>query len=139
MVHPCILPVHIIGLAFLLRDGLATPYARGHLKAMKVLRGHMSALVGHIDRIERVITQELPKIIQANQAFQNAKTNSDRQNARIAHDKALNDAMNDLILDHTELYKQFSDNPQFKKWLADTLFNVAYSNPPGPPAVPTPE
>jgi type I restriction enzyme R subunit len=25
--------------------------------------------------------------------------------------------MTDLLADHTELFKQFSDNPSFKKWL----------------------
>ncbi len=29
-----------------------------------------------------------------------------------------------MLSDHTELFKQFSDNPGFKKWLADTIFNV---------------
>jgi squalene cyclase len=26
----------------------------------------------------------------------------------------------------TELFKQFSDNPDFKKWLADTIFAATY-------------
>jgi type I restriction enzyme R subunit len=29
-----------------------------------------------------------------------------------------------MLADHTELFKQFSDNPSFKKWLADTIFNA---------------
>ena len=28
--------------------------------------------------------------------------------------------------DHTELFKQFSDNPSFKKWLGDTIFGATY-------------
>jgi len=31
-----------------------------------------------------------------------------------------------LVADHTELFKQFSDNPSFRKWLADTVFAVTY-------------
>ncbi len=34
--------------------------------------------------------------------------------------------MIDLLADHTELFKQFSDNPSFKKWLGDTIFGVTY-------------
>jgi type I restriction enzyme R subunit len=34
--------------------------------------------------------------------------------------------MIDLLSDHTELFKQFSDNPSFKKWLGDTIFGVTY-------------
>ena len=30
------------------------------------------------------------------------------------------------LSDHTELFKQFSDNPSFKKWLSDTVFGVTY-------------
>jgi type I restriction enzyme R subunit len=52
--------------------------------------------------------------------------NSDKQNARIEHDKALQRVVIDLLADHTELFKQFSDNPSFKKWLGDTIFGVTY-------------
>jgi type I restriction enzyme R subunit len=54
---------------------------------------------------------------------------SDKQNARIEHDKALQRVLIELLSDHTELFKQFSDNTAFKKWLADTTFSVTY-NPP---------
>jgi len=32
----------------------------------------------------------------------------------------------DLLSDHTELFKQFCDNPGFKKWLSDTVFGATY-------------
>ena len=54
---------------------------------------------------------------------------SDKQNARIEHDKALQKVVVDLVTDHTELFKQFSDNPAFKKWLRDTIFLVTYKEP----------
>lgn len=34
--------------------------------------------------------------------------------------------MIDLLSDHIELFKQFSDNSSFKKWLGDTIFRVTY-------------
>ena len=34
--------------------------------------------------------------------------------------------MLDLLADHTELFKQFSDNSSFKKWLGDTIFGATY-------------
>ncbi|HLX64068.1 MAG TPA: DEAD/DEAH box helicase family protein [Planctomycetota bacterium] len=79
------------------------------------------------DRIEKFLSEELPKKVAANKEFQNAMTNSDEQNARIAHDKALNDAMDEVVMDHTELYKQYSDNPDFRKGLAETIFHLLYS------------
>ncbi|MCA1628576.1 MAG: hypothetical protein LC742_11525, partial [Acidobacteria bacterium] len=54
---------------------------------------------------------------------------SDKQNARLEHDKALQPVLIELLADHTELYKQFSDNPASKRWLADTIFTVTYDSP----------
>ena len=50
----------------------------------------------------------------------------DRNTACIEHDAALQRVMIDLLADHTELFKQFSDNPSFKKWLGDTIFGATY-------------
>jgi type I restriction enzyme, R subunit len=79
-----------------------------------------------VDEINRVITVEIPAKVAADAAYQNAKKNSDRQNARIEHDSALQRVMMELLADHTELFKQFSDNPGFKKWLSDTVFQSTY-------------
>jgi len=81
------------------------------------------------DKIRKVIAEDLPAKVGADKAYQNAIKNSDRQNARIEHDKALARVMTELLADHTELFKQFSDNPQFKKWLLDTVFNLTYDHP----------
>ena len=78
------------------------------------------------DKIERVIAEELPAKVAADRAYQNALANSDRQNARIEHDTALRRAMTDLLADHTELFKQFSDNDSFRKWLETRLFEQTY-------------
>jgi type I restriction enzyme R subunit len=34
--------------------------------------------------------------------------------------------MIELLTDHTQLFKQFSDNPSFKKWMSDTIFGATY-------------
>lgn len=78
------------------------------------------------DKIRQVIAEEIPAKVAANKAYQNAMKNSDKQNARIEHDKALQRVIIELLSDHTELFKQFSDNPAFKKWLADTIFSATY-------------
>jgi len=31
-----------------------------------------------------------------------------------------------VLKDDTELFKQFSDNDSFRKWLADTVFALTY-------------
>jgi type I restriction enzyme R subunit len=78
------------------------------------------------DKISKVITEEIPAKVAADKAYQNAMKNSDKQNARIEHDIALKKVLVGLLSDHTELFKQFSENPAFQKWLADTVFTATY-------------
>jgi len=78
------------------------------------------------DKIRKVITEEIPARVAQDRAYQNAQANSDKENARLEHDKALNRVVLELLADHTELFKQFSDNPQFKRWLTDRVFDVTY-------------
>jgi type I restriction enzyme R subunit len=79
------------------------------------------------DRVHTMITQEIPARVAADEAYQNAVANSDRQNARIEHDKALGRVMTALLKDDTELFKQFVDNESFRRWLTDTVFGLTYS------------
>jgi type I restriction enzyme R subunit len=76
--------------------------------------------------VRRLITEEIPARVSADGAYQNARENSDRDNARIEHDKALARVMTALLRDDTELFKQFSDNASFKRWLTDTIFSITY-------------
>ena len=78
------------------------------------------------DKIRTVIAEEIPAKVAADAAYRNAMKNNDRKTARIEHDAALQRVMIDLLADHTELFKQFSDNPSFKKWLGDTIFGATY-------------
>lgn len=81
------------------------------------------------DRVRRLISVDIPKRVSADRAYQNAKQNSDKQNARIEHDKALARVMTAVLKDDTELFKQFMDNESFKRWLTDTVFNATYDRP----------
>ncbi len=79
------------------------------------------------DRVRQIITEEIPAKVAADKAYQNAMKNSDRQNARIEHDKALKRVMTALLADDTELFKQFSDNEAFRKWLSEMVFDLTYN------------
>ena len=72
------------------------------------------------------ITQEIPQQVAADEAYQNAQRNDDPANARIELDKALGRVMISMMRDETQLFKQFSDNESFKKWLANAVFNATY-------------
>jgi type I site-specific restriction-modification system R (restriction) subunit len=78
------------------------------------------------DRVHQLITQVIPARVAADSAYRNAQRNSDKQNARIEHDKALVRVMTSVMKDDTELFKQFMDNEGFKRWLTDTVFDLTY-------------
>jgi len=78
------------------------------------------------DRVQRLISEDIPARVAADGAYQNAMKNNDKQNARIEHDKALSRVMTAVLKDDTELFKQFSDNESFKRWLSDSVFAVTY-------------
>ena len=79
------------------------------------------------DRVHKLITEDIPNRVAADKAYQNARQNSDKQNARIEHDKALARVMTAVLKDDTELFKQFMDNESFRRWLTDTVFGLTYS------------
>ena len=78
------------------------------------------------DRVHKLITEDIPNRVAADTAYQNAKKNSDKQNARIEHDKALARVMTAMLKDDTELFKQFRDNESFRRWMTDTVFGLTY-------------
>lgn len=78
------------------------------------------------DKIRKVITEEIPAKVASDEAYKNAIENSDKQNARIEHDRALQRVIVEMLNDHTELFKQFMDNTSFKKWLSNTIFHETY-------------
>ena len=79
------------------------------------------------DRVHRLIMEEIPARVAQDRKYRNAIRNSDRQNARIEHDKALGRVMSAILNDDTELFKQFCDNESFKRWLTDMVFAITYT------------
>lgn len=78
------------------------------------------------DRINRLIIEDIPRRVSADPAYKNAIRNSDKQNARIEHDKALTRVMTDVLNDDMELFKQFMDNESFRHWMAEMVFGLTY-------------
>jgi type I restriction enzyme R subunit len=78
------------------------------------------------DRIGRVVTEEIPAKVSADRAYRNAARNSDKENALIEHNKALQNAILDLSSDHNELLKKFYDDPDFRRWISEAVFSVTY-------------
>ena len=81
------------------------------------------------DRVRRLITEEIPAKVAGDTAYRNARENSDRQNARIEHDEALKRVMTAVLNDDMQLFKQFTDNEGFRRWLTDNVFGLTYAPP----------
>jgi type I restriction enzyme, R subunit len=77
------------------------------------------------DRVTRFLFEELPEKISANGRVQNALRNSDTQNARIEHDRAIDYELLGSLADHTDLYALYNTDRAFKAWLQERLFEAA--------------
>jgi type I restriction enzyme R subunit len=82
-----------------------------------------------IDRVRRLITEDIPARVAADSAYKNAQEHSDKQNARIEHDKALGRVIIAMMNDDTKLFKQFVDNEWFKRFVTDISFGLTYQQP----------
>ncbi|MDR1915627.1 MAG: type I restriction endonuclease subunit R, partial [Synergistaceae bacterium] len=78
------------------------------------------------DNVKRQIAQ-IPAMVSRDRTYQNAMRNADRQEARTESDRVLQSAILSIMSDNMELFKQFNDNPAFKKWLSDMVFTTTYN------------
>ena len=78
-----------------------------------------------VDNVRRQIL-EIRVMVSKDERYQNAMKNSDAQNARMESERALQQVIFAIMADNMELFKQFQDNPSFKKWLSDMVFNMTY-------------
>lgn len=77
------------------------------------------------DHLGRTI-KDLKEKIDADEAFTNAKASGqNEQTIRVAHENALKLAMLGLMKDHTQLYKLYANNADFKRALADALSRLS--------------
>ena len=66
-------------------------------------------------------------MVSKDKKYQNAMKNSDEQEARTESERALQKVIFAIMADNMELFKQFQDNPSFKKWLSNLVFNLTYN------------
>lgn len=78
------------------------------------------------DNVRRQIL-EIPAMVSKDEKYQNAMKNSDEQSARLESERALQQVIFAIMADNMELFKQFQDNPSFKKWLSDLVFSLTYN------------
>lgn len=78
------------------------------------------------DNVRRQIL-EIPAMVSRDEQYQNAMRNSDKQEARTESDRVLQNVIFSIMADNMELFKQYTDNQDFKKWLSDLVFNLTYN------------
>ena len=78
------------------------------------------------DNVQRQLLQ-IPVMVSRDEKYRNAMKNSDEQEARTEGERALQQVIFSIMADNMELFKQFQDNPSFKKWLTDMVFNLTYN------------
>ena len=79
------------------------------------------------DRVGKMIADTIPSQVAADAAFRNARRNSDEANARIEHDKVLARIVTSMVKDDAELFKQFFDNEDFRRWMTATVFERSWA------------
>lgn len=78
------------------------------------------------DNVQRQIL-EIPAMVSKDKKYQNAMKNSDEQEARTESERALQTVILSIMADNMELFKQYQDNPSFRKWLNNMVFNLTYN------------
>lgn len=105
--------------------GVANP--QGHkMEKLDIIIANFNDIFGNIDwqdkdNVARQI-KEIPEMVAKDQRIINAFKNSDEANIRIEYDSVLIDVMKAIMNDNLELFMQFSQNTQFKKWLSDSVY-----------------
>ena len=77
------------------------------------------------DKVAELL-RTLPDQVVADTAYRNARRNSDQQNARIEHDAALRRLITSMVRTNTELFRAYTENPDFRAWLNDQMFWLTY-------------
>ena len=77
------------------------------------------------DHVSEII-KDMPDRVNEDEAYQNAKMNSDKQNARIEHDAALKRQITAMLRDNTELYRKYTEDQAFQDDLNGMIFKLTY-------------
>ena len=87
---------------------------------------------GTFSEPERVaeILNRMPDQVLEDEAYRNARTNSDRQNAQIEHDSAVRRLVTAMVRCQTELYKAYTGDADFREWLNGEMFRATYQTGP---------
>ena len=70
--------------------------------------------------------KEMPKKVNDDTTYANAKMNAGRQNAEIENDASVRRLVTSMLRSHTELYKVYTGNEDFRQWLNKQVFESTF-------------
>ncbi|MCL2237717.1 MAG: hypothetical protein FWC05_05590, partial [Treponema sp.] len=77
----------------------------------------------------RTTIKQVQLSVSKDEKYKNAMINADKDAAKDESIDATERAMQSFMNDSMELYKQYADNPSFRLWLIDMIFNGTYRKP----------
>lgn len=90
---------------------------------LKTFNDNFGTLFTDGDRVVKRIRDDIAPKVAADKAYQNAKENTPHT-ARMAHDQALGRAMQILLKDDTQVYKQFVENDSFRRFVGEMVYSL---------------
>ena len=88
---------------------------------LKSFNEQFGTLFTDSDRVMKKIRDDIAPKVAADTAYKNAKENTPHT-ARMAHDQALNNVMQELVKDDIDVYKQFVEQDSFKRFVSDLVY-----------------
>ncbi len=84
---------------------------------------HFGTLFTDTDRVAQRIRDDIAPKVAADESYRNAQENTPHT-ARLAHDQALGKVMQILLMDDTQVYKQFMENESFRRFVSDMVYEL---------------
>ncbi|MBU3214793.1 DEAD/DEAH box helicase family protein [Clostridium estertheticum] len=78
------------------------------------------------EEAEKIIFEQIPEKMKTNMKMLKSIINSHKDNAKITTDEEVKDVMESLMFTHTEVYKKFTKDPDFKRRYLDFIFDVMW-------------
>lgn len=111
--------------------GKSGPIVSPEMDLLSIIVSEFNDMFGNIDWKEpdnaRRQILEIPAMVSKDEKYRNAMRNSDEQSAKLESERALQQVIFSIMADNMEIFKQYQDNPSFKKWLSDLVFNLTYN------------
>lgn len=75
---------------------------------------------------EKIIFEQIPEKMKANSEMLKSIINSDKDNAKLTSDENVQDIMQSLMFTHTEVYKKFTKDSDFKRRYLEFIFDIMW-------------